>query len=105
LALEPEKFWSFQWNGHNLIYDCPFFPWIEKFGYRWDEEVGRRVFSELRLVIDHFFEIVEEYADLIVPEEEHTVEISYDNNTSEVYCHPRVWSEFETFLRNNGILE
>lgn len=126
LALEPEKFWSFQWNGHNLIYDCPFFPWIEKFGYRWDEEVGRRVFSELRLVIDHFFErnhdnfekvnaffvrdsdelrLVEEYADLIVPEEEHTVEISYDNNTSEVYCHPRVWSEFETFLRNNGILE
>ena len=55
LALEPEEYWNFQWRGHNLIYDCPFFPWIEKFGYRWDQQIAKRVLSKLKKVIDCFF--------------------------------------------------
>ena len=124
LALEPEEYWSFEWNGFNLIYDCPFFRWIEKFGYNWDRAVEEKVFSKLESVIDSFFErnrgrydtviaffvpssrelkLVESFADYVVPQEDPEVEVSYDNNTSETYCHSEVWKKFDNFLRKNGI--
>jgi hypothetical protein len=31
------------------------------------------------------------------------IEVSYENNTSEVYYHLKVWKRFEEFLRGNGI--
>jgi len=123
LALEPEEYWNFQWEGHNLIYDCPFFPWIEKFGYHWDQEIANRVLSRLREVIDNFFDrnkgryqrvlaffvpssdefnLVRKHADYVVPKEEPKIEVSYDNNTSEIYCHPKVWAEFLHALKNLG---
>jgi len=126
LALEPEEFWSFQWNGFNLIYDCPFFPWIEKFGYTWEEVIQQEVFARLEYVIDKFFErnqdnigrlvaffipssfelkLVEKHANFIILKQEPKVEVSYDNNTFEVYCYPKVWNEFQTFLWSNGIVE
>ena len=124
LALEPEEYWSFQWKDYNLIYDCPFFPWIENFGYKWDEEVEKRVFIRLESVIRRFFErnrenfeeviaffvpssfelrLVKKYVDHYILNEDPRIEVSYDNNTSEVYCHSKVWKEFEEFLRGNGI--
>jgi len=125
LGLEPEEFWSFQWKGYNLIYDCPFFPWIENFGYKWDEGTAAGVFSKLGDVIDKFFErnrtlcerviaffvpdsdelkLVKKYADYFVLKETPKVSVSYDNNTSEVYCHPSVWNEFEGFMKSRGVI-
>jgi len=124
LALEPEEFWNFQWRGHNLIYDCPFFPWIERFGYEWDEKIAQRVFSKLESVIDAFFKrnrslykkviaffvpssdelkLVKKHVDHFVLDRDINIEVSYDNNTSEIYCHPKIWRKFEDFLRGNGI--
>ncbi len=128
LALEPEEFWSFQWRGYNLIYDCPFFPWIERFGYKWDFKVAEKVYSKLKLVIDSFFKrnkgnyerviafflpsydelkLVEKHVtDFVLSEEPNlNVEVSYDNNTSEIYCHPKVWRKFMDFLKRSGILK
>jgi len=126
LALEPEEFWSFQWKGFNLIYDCPFFPWIEKFGYKWDETIAKQVFSRLQQVIDRFFEknrnfceriiaffvpdsselkLVKEYADIVVPGFSVSPQVSYDNNTSEVYCDPVVWRSFEETLKELNLLK
>jgi len=120
LALEPEEFWSFRWRGFNLIYDCPFFPWIEKFGYKWDERVVEEVVSRLKSVIDSFFErnkdkvgrviafftqdsielsLVRKHVDYPVLSQTPYVDVSYDNNTSEVYCHPENWSRFVSLLR------
>jgi predicted RNA-binding protein len=124
LALEPEEYWSFQWKGYNLIYDCPFFPWIKNFGYKWDEEVEKKVFVKLESVIKRFFErnrenveeayaffvpgsfearLIKDHVDHFVLNEDPKIEVSYDNNTSEVYCHPKVWKKFEDFLKGNGI--
>jgi predicted RNA-binding protein len=124
LALEPEEYWSFQWKGYNLIYDCPFFPWIENFGYKWDEEVEKKVFMKLKSVIKRFFErnrenfeeayaffvpssfearLIKDHVDHFVLNEDPKIEVSYDNNTSDIYCHPKVWKKFEEFLRGNGI--
>jgi len=124
LGLEPEELWSFQWRGHNLVYDCPFFPWIEKFGYRWSEEIAQKVLSKLETAVNSFFErnkdlyhksiafltpnsgelkIVKKNVDYIVLDEEPKIEVSYDNNASEIYCHPKIWRKFEEFLRVNGI--
>jgi hypothetical protein len=124
LALEPEEYWSFQWKSYNLIYDCPFFPWIKNFGYKWDEEVEKKVFVKLESVINRFFErnrenfeeayaffvpssfearLIKDHVDHFVLNEDPKIEVSYDNNTSEVYCHPKVWKKFEEFLRGNGI--
>ena len=124
LALEPEEYWSFQWKGYNLIYDCPFFPWIENFGYKWDKEVEKKVFVKLESVINRFFErnrenfeeayaffvpssfeagLIKDHVDYFVLNEDPKIEVSYDNNTSEVYCHHKVWKKFEEFLRGNGI--
>jgi len=125
LALEPEEFWSFQWRGFNLIYDCPFFPWIEKFGYKWDQNIAGKVFSRLETVISSFFErnkakyqkvvaffvpssnelkLVQRYVDYSVLKKGSDIELSYDNNTSEIYCHPEVWKQFEDFLKGNGMI-
>jgi len=124
LALEPEEYWSFQWKGYNLIYDCPFFPWIENFGYKWDKEVEKKVFAKLGSVIDKFFErnkenfekayalfvpssfeakLIKDHVDHFILNEDPKIEVSYNNNTSEVYCYPKVWKKFEEFLRGNGI--
>lgn len=124
LGLEPEEFWNFQWRGYNLIYDCPFFPWIERFGYKWDKEIAQKVFSRLETVIDAFFErnknhyqrsiaffvpssdelkLVRKHVDYVVLDKDPEIEVTYDNNTSEIYCYPEVWQKFEEFLRGNGI--
>jgi len=124
LALEPEEYWSFQWKGYNLIYDCPFFPWIENFGYKWDEEVEKKVFVKLESVIKRFFErnrenfeeayaffvpssfearLIKDHVDHFILNEDPKIEVSYDNNTSDVYCHPKVWKKFEEFLKGNEI--
>jgi len=124
LALEPEEFWDFQWRGYNLIYDCPFFPWIEKFGYKWNKKIAEEVLKKLQLVIDAFFirnrglyqkviafftpnspelNLIKKHADSIVPNQDPNIEVSYDNNTSEIYCHPKIWQKFESFLMDNGI--
>jgi len=124
LALEPEEYWSFRWRGFNLIYDCPFFPWIEKFGYKWDGTVIQKVLLRLKLVIDSFFErnkafckkviaffvpsslelkLVADYVTDFVPCEEPSIEVSYDNNTSEIYCDPKNWQKFKEFLEGCGI--
>lgn len=124
LGLEPEEFWSFQWRGYNLVYDCPFFPWIEKFGYKWDIEIVQKILSRLENVISAFFErnknryqksvaflipssielkLVKKYVDHIVLDSEPEIEVSYDNNTSEIYCHPKIWRKIEDFLRSNNL--
>jgi len=124
LALEPEEYWSFQWRGYNLIYDCPFFPWIENFGYKWDEGVEKKVFAKLESVIQRFFErnqenfeeayaffvpsslearLIKDHVDHFILNEDPKIEVSYDNNTSDVYCHPKVWKKFEEFLKGNEI--
>lgn len=125
LGLEPEEFWNFQWRGYNLIYDCPFFPWIERFGYKWDIEVVQEVVLKLKEVINAFFErnrdryrksiafltpssieleLIKKHIDYaILDAEPEGVEVSYDNNTSETYCHPDVWQKFKEFLRSNGL--
>jgi len=126
LALEPEEYWSFQWRGFNLIYDCPFFPWIEKFGYKWDEEVVYKVLSRLKSVINRFFErnrdkmnkviafllpdseelkLVEKHVDYIVSKQNTVLEVSYDNNTSEIYCNPVIWRSFEKILKDLKLLK
>jgi hypothetical protein len=126
LGIEPEEFWSFQWKGHNLIYDCPFFPWIEKFGYKWDGIIAQKVFSKLEQIINAFFErnsfsfenviaffvpssdelrLVKKHVNYYVLEDDPSVEVSYDNNTSEIYCHSKVWEKFQKFLISNGIVE
>lgn len=120
LALEPEEHWSFQWRGFNLIYDCPFFPWIEKFGYEWNEEIVKKVLLRLESVIDRFFDrnrdkikkviafllpdseelkLVRKNVTHIVLEENPNVKVSYDNNTSEIYCLPKIWDKFTSFLK------
>jgi len=125
LALEPEEHWDFRWRGFNMVYDCPFFPWIEKFGYKWDEFVVKKIISRLRSVIDRFFErngsrigrviafftkgsielkLVREYVDCTILSNIPSINLSYDNNTSEVYCHPRLWSKFVSSLRRLGVI-
>ena len=124
LALEPEEYWNFQWKGYNLNYDCPFFPWVEKFGYEWNENIAQKVLSKLICVIDAFFErnkhfcqnviaflipdsyelkLVKKHVDILVLDEGIEVDVSYDNNTSEIYCHPKIWRRFEEFIRLHGI--
>jgi predicted RNA-binding protein len=125
LGLEPEEYWSFQWRGYNLIYDCPFFPWIENYGYKWDEKVVQKVLQKLEKVVDGFFErnieqyrrsiaflvpssielrFIRKYVDHIILNDDSDIEVSYDNNTSEVYCRPEIWRVFEVFLKYRGII-
>lgn len=125
LGIEPEEFWSFHWRGYNLVYDCPFFPWIEKFGYKWNRIIAQKVFSKLEQIINAFFDrnrfsfenaiaffvpssdelrLVKKHVNYCMLEDDPPVEVSYDNNTSEIYCHPKVWEKFQNFLISNGIV-
>lgn len=125
LALEPEEYWDFQWRGYNLIYDCPFFPWIERFGYEWSEEIAEKVFLRLKEVINKFFrrnevyyeriiaffvpssdelKLIRKYVDYFVLDEDPNIEVSYDNNTSEIYCDTYVWRKFEETLNELNLL-
>ena len=125
LALEPEEYWSFQWRGFNLIYDCPFFPWIEKYGYKWDEKIVSKILSKLEQVIDRFFErnadkidkvivfllpssdelkLVENHVTHLILKKDPKIEVSYDNNTSEIYCLPENWGKFTAFLKEMGLI-
>jgi len=126
LALEPEEYWSFQWKCFNLIYDCPFFPWIEKFGYEWDEKAVNKVILKLKSVIDRFFErnrnkinkviafllpdsydllLIKEHVDYLVLNTGINIPVSYDNNTSEIYCQPEIWAKFVSFLEKKRLIE
>lgn len=121
LAVEPEDFWTFKWQNYNLIYDAPFFPWIEEYGVKWDTKLVEKILNILRDVFKKFIErnrirfkksvafltpswperkIVEELVDLIVPEEDPPVSPSYDNNASEIYCHPLAWNTFINTLND-----
>lgn len=127
LVLEPEEFWSFQWNGLNLIYDCPFFPWIRKFGYEYNEKIEEEVFSvmkdvmqksiernreRIRKIISFFikssnpieYRLVKSYSDVIIPSFDLKKDVSYFNNTSEVYCDERVWNEFIKKLKEEKVI-
>lgn len=122
LALEPREYWNFKWKGTNLIYDAPFFPWIEKYGYEWDKEVARDVWEKLAEVAkkwfdrnENKFEAVVAFAcpdsgyreilrlvkvDRYVPEECPDIVVSYEENVSRVYTQPGVWKELE-----EGVIE
>ena len=115
LALEPREYWNFKWKGTNLIYDAPFFPWIEKYGYKWDEEVAREVWEKLAEVARKWFDRNEnKFEDVVafacsnsgyreilrlvkvsryVPEKCPDIKVSYEENVSRVYTQPRVWKE------------
>ncbi len=60
LALEPREFWNFRWKRKgkeiNLVYDAPFFPWIEKYGYKWSDEIAFKVWKKLAEVARRWFE-------------------------------------------------
>ncbi len=128
LGLEPQDYWNFQWKGINLLYDCPFFPWIENFGYKYTKEIENEVNIILKEVIDNFFErnenniesvltflvrstnpleydLVKNHSDIIVPEFDFNTKISYDNNTSEIYCSNVVWNSFMRSLNKNGLIQ
>ncbi len=115
LALEPREYWNFKWRGYNLIYDAPFFPWIERYGYKWDEKIAEEVWRKLSLVAEkwyrrnrHLFRVVICYAapgssyrrilskvkaDYYIPDKEPSVEISYEENVERIYTHPYSWSQ------------
>jgi len=85
----------------------------------------KKIISRLRSVIDRFFErngsrisrviafftrgsielgLVREYVDYTILGDMPPINFSYDNNTSEVYCHPRLWSKFVSSLRRLGVI-
>ena len=121
LAVEPEEFWQFKWRGYNLIYDAPFFPWIEKFGYKWEGDLADKILKRIDEVFSAFWErnrrkfsksiafivpsfldrkIVEGKVDHIVPDKDPPVEPSYENNASELHCHPESWNSFIDALKS-----
>ena len=124
LAVEPEDYWGFKWRGYNLIYDAPFFPWIEKFGYKWDRKIVDEVLKRLGKILNKFLErngeryevsvaflapsvpdrkMVEGKVTFLVPSHDPPIEPSYDDNASEVHCYPSVWNEFiETLMNVTG---
>lgn len=115
LGLEPREYWGFRWRGYNLIYDAPFFPWIERYGYEWDDQIAELVWDRLSEVVRRWFERNGErfeeviaflcpgsgYREIIkdvpvdkwVPDECPTTEESYEENTSRVYL--SVWYQLE----------
>ncbi|MCW7078732.1 MAG: hypothetical protein OCU22_06375 [Canidatus Methanoxibalbensis ujae] len=123
LSLEPREFWNFRWRGHNMIYDAPFFPWIEKYGYRWDENIAEKVWSRLASVAHSWFkrnrerfENVIAFAcpdsgyrkilrhvsvDIFVPSEEcPSEEETYEENVSRIYTNERLWKALEDVIMN-----
>jgi len=112
LALEPREYWNFKWRGINLIYDAPFFPWIEKYGYKWDKSIVFEVWNRLAKVAErwynrnsHFKKVVcfatpnsgyrcivrKIGIDVFVPDFEPSVDVDYEENTDRIYTHPKVW--------------
>jgi len=112
LALEPREYWNFQWKSYNLIYDAPFFPWIERYGYEWSDEIAEKVWKRLADVAqawqrrnDHFEQVIcfatpnsgyrriveKMRVDVFVPDFEPDIEVSYEENTDLIYTHPDVW--------------
>ncbi len=114
LALEPREFWSFKWRGYNLIYDAPFFPWIEKYGYKWDQEIANAVWEKLAKVAKKWYDRnknlfshtvayatpksnyrqILKYIDAIfVPDFEIEEDVSYEENTEKIYLNKKAWRE------------
>lgn len=129
LALEPREFWGFEWrlDGElvNLVYDAPFFPWIERYGYRWDEGVAEEVWRTLNGVVRRWFmrngrkfehvlalacpdsgyrRILSGVVTSFVPSECPEVEETYEENVSRVYTQDAVWNELLDALRRLGVL-
>jgi len=128
LALQPDEFWNFSWQGQNLVYECPFFPWVKNYGYTWNDELADRIFHLLKITAKSFFknnvgryqavlgclikefshiEIVNEFLDDNIdihrPGKEIFSNVSYFDNTSDVYCHPTIWRKFTQMLVKSGI--
>ncbi|MDF2957453.1 MAG: hypothetical protein OD814_001075 [Candidatus Alkanophagales archaeon MCA70_species_1] len=129
LALEPREFWDFRWrlDGElvNLIYDAPFFPWIERYGYKWDENVAKKVWRTLNNVVRRWFvrnghkfknvlalacpnsgyrRILSGVVTNFVPSKCPEVEETYEENVSRVYTQDAVWNELLDALRRLGVL-
>jgi len=124
LALEPREHWNFRWRGHNLIYDAPFFPWIERYGYRWDWRVAEEVWGRLAEVAYRWFKrngrlfrrvialatpssgyrriLSKVRVDIYIPNFEPKVEVSYEENGERIYTHPDVWSQLMRVLEETG---
>lgn len=130
LALEPREFWDFTWRIDdetvNLVYDAPFFPWIERYGYKWDESIAEEVWRILNGVVRRWlarnrskFENVLAFAcpssgyrrilssvvTNFVPSECPEVKETYEENVSRVYTQNAVWSEFLNALRRLNMLK
>jgi predicted RNA-binding protein len=121
LALEPREFWSFKWKGENLVYDAPFFPWIEKYGYKWDSKLAAQVWRRLSRVVHRWFSrnrgnfqhvlalacpgsgyrriLSRIEVEKFIPEKCPDIEATYEENVSRIYTHPAVWSELEEKLK------
>ena len=124
LALEPREHWNFRWRGYNLIYDAPFFPWITRYGYKWDWEVAEKVWNRLSLVAAQWFErnkhkftkvialatptsgyrkILKRIpVEVYVPDFEPKVEVEYEENVERIYTHPQVWSQLLKALKGTS---
>ncbi len=124
LALEPREYWNFRWRKGNrvinLIYDAPFFPWIEKYGYEWSDELALKVWKKLADVVeswylrnDHFkkavclafpetgYRKILERIDMeFVPDFKVESREDYFVNTDADYVREDVWKELLKALKN-----
>jgi len=120
LALEPREFWNFKWKGFNLIYDAPFFPWIEKYGYKWSKEIAEKVWKKLAKVAGRWYERnknkfeytvayalpesnyreILKYVDAtFVPEIKIKEDTSYEENTEKTYLNPLIWKKLVNLIK------
>lgn len=122
LGLEPREFWSFSWRGINLIYDAPFFPWIQSYGYRWDWEIASKVWEKLSRVAGEWYSrnsgkfqhligfatpqssyrriLAQIPVQIWVPDFEPQLELSYWENTDKLYIQPRIWDQLMEALES-----
>jgi predicted RNA-binding protein len=121
LALEPREYWNFSWRNQNLIYDAPFFPWMEKYGYPWKDEIAVKVWRRLSDVASSWYERNKKFkavvcyatpksgyrkivrhidVDVFVPNTEPEIELSYEENTDKIYTHPQPWRQLIEILNN-----
>jgi len=125
LALEPREFWNFKWRRKgkniNLIYDAPFFPWIEKYGYTWREDIAEKVWSKLSRVVKKWYtrnnifdcavclafpdtgyrKILDKIeVDYFVPEFKVKSRENYSSNTDEDYLREDIWKKLIKILRD-----